>query len=56
MMRPLRGLLTFKLGAIAGFAAAAAFVKRAVPSRGDEESDDLALVAVFGGIAVKAAG
>jgi hypothetical protein len=29
---------------------AAAFVKRAVPSRGDEESDELGLVAVFDGI------
>jgi hypothetical protein len=32
---------------------AAAFVKRAVPSRGDEESDELALVAVFDGIELK---
>ena len=30
--------------------AAAAFVKHAVPSRGDEESDELGLVAVFDGI------
>jgi hypothetical protein len=53
MMRTLRALLTFKLGAIAGLAVAAAFVKRAVPSRGDEESDELALVAVFDGIELK---
>jgi hypothetical protein len=33
--------------------AAAAFVKRAVPSRGGEESDELALVAVFDGIDLK---
>jgi hypothetical protein len=32
---------------------AAAFVRRAVPSRGDEESDELALVAVFDGIDLK---
>ena len=32
---------------------AAAFVRRAVPSRGDEESDELALVAVFDGIELK---
>jgi hypothetical protein len=43
-------LLIFKLGAWVGMAAAAAFVKRSVPSRGDEESDELALVAVFDGI------
>ena len=46
----LRGLLIFKLGAFAGMMAAAAFVKRTLPSRGDEESDELALVAVFDGI------
>jgi hypothetical protein len=49
-MRPLRSLLIFKLGVWAGMMAAAAFVKRAVPSRGDEDSDELALVAVFDGI------
>ena len=49
-MSLLRGLLLVKLGAVAGMAAAAAFVKLAVPSRGDEESDELALVAVFDGI------
>jgi hypothetical protein len=43
----------FTLGAWAGMAAAAAFVKRAVPSRGDEDSDELALVAVFDGIDLK---
>jgi hypothetical protein len=49
-MRPARTLLTFKLGALVGMAAAAAFVKRAVPSRGDEDSDEVALVAVLDGI------
>ena len=49
-MSLLRRLLLVELGAIAGMAAAAAFVKLAVPSRGDEESDELALVAVFDGI------
>ena len=49
-MRPLRGLLLVKLGAWAGMMAAAAFVRRAVPSLGDEESDELSLVAVFDGI------
>jgi hypothetical protein len=52
-MRPLRPLVMFKLGAWAGMAAAAAFVKRAVPSRGDEESDELELVAIFDGIELK---
>jgi hypothetical protein len=42
--------LIFNLGAWVGMAAAAAFAKRAVPSRGDEESEELALVAVFDGI------
>jgi hypothetical protein len=46
----LRSLVTFKLGVWAGMAAAAAFMRHAVPSRGDEESDDVALVAVFDGI------
>ena len=49
-MRLLRSLLTFKLGALVGIAAAAAFVRRAVPSRGDEESNELALMAVLNGI------
>ncbi|HEU0336420.1 MAG TPA: hypothetical protein VFR43_07685 [Gaiellaceae bacterium] len=49
-MRLLRALLIFKLGAVAGMAAAAAFVKRAVPSRGDEDSNELSLAAVFDGI------
>jgi hypothetical protein len=34
-------------------AIAAAFAKRAIPSRGDEESDELQLVAVFDGIDLK---
>jgi hypothetical protein len=34
-------------------AVAAAFVKRALPSRGDEESDELFLVAVLDGIELK---
>jgi len=53
MMRPLRGALLFKLGAWAGMMAAAAFVRRTVPSQGDEESDELRLVAVFNGITLK---
>jgi hypothetical protein len=53
MRRAVRTLLIFDLGAWAGLAAAAAFVKRAFPSRGDEESDEVALVAVFDGIDLK---
>ena len=49
-MRPLRGLLLFKLGAFAGMIAAAAFVRRVVPSEGDEDSDEVRLVAVLNGI------
>jgi hypothetical protein len=49
-MRLLRTLVIFKLGVVAGMAAAAAFVKRAVPSRGDEDSNELSLVAVLDGI------
>jgi hypothetical protein len=36
-----------------GVVVAAAFAKRAIPSRGDEASDELALVAVFDGIDLK---
>ena len=49
-MRPVRGLLLYGLGAWAGMMGAAAFVRRAVPSRGDEESDEVGLVAIFNGV------
>jgi hypothetical protein len=49
-MRPLRAPGVLALGALAGVAGAAAFVRRAVPSRGDETSDDVALVAACGGV------
>jgi len=50
-MRVVRELVFFKLGLIAGAMGAAAFVKRALPPGGDEESDELSLVAgVFDGI------
>ena len=52
-MRALRSLLVFKVGVWVGMMAAAAFVKRAVPSRGDEDSDDVALVAVMDGIQLR---
>jgi hypothetical protein len=49
-MRVLRMLLAFCAGVWTGLMLAAAFVKRAVPSRGDEDSDEVALVAVLDGI------
>jgi len=52
-VRALRSALIFKLGVWAGIAAGAAFVRAAVPSRGDEDSDELSLVAVFDGIDLK---
>jgi hypothetical protein len=52
-MRVVRSLLIFKLGVWAGVAASAAFMRRALPSRGDEDSDELSLVAVFNGIDLK---
>lgn len=52
-VRLIRKLLTLLLVFSAGIAAAAALVKRVVPSRGDEESDEVALLAVFDGIELK---
>lgn len=52
-MRLIRALALLTLGAWAGGAAAAAFVKRAVPSRGDEASDEVALVAIYDAIQLK---
>lgn len=52
-MRLVRGLALTTLGFFGGFAAAAAAAKRALPSRGDEESDEVALVAIFDGIELK---
>ena len=53
MVRPIRALTLTTVGTVAGFAAAAALAKRAIPSRGGEESDELALVAIFDGIDLK---
>jgi hypothetical protein len=52
-MRRVRSLLTFKLGLWVGFCVAALFVKKAVTSRGDEGSDEVALVAIFDGIELR---
>jgi hypothetical protein len=45
-----RKLALLLVGAFAGFVAAAQVVKRAVPSRGDADSDELGLVALFDGV------
>ena len=52
-MRLLRSLLVFKLGVWLGMIGAARLMKGALPSRGDEESDELALVAVLDGVELK---
>jgi hypothetical protein len=52
-VRLLRAFGLFAAGAYTGSAAAAAFAKRAFPSRGDAESDELALVSVYGGVDLK---
>ena len=48
-MRAVGRIAIFVVGLFAGFMAAAAVVKRAVPSRGGAESDEVALMAVFDG-------
>ena len=50
MVRPIRAFALTTVGVIGGFSAAAAVAKRALPSRGGEESDELGLVAIFDGI------
>jgi hypothetical protein len=52
-MGVLRRLLLVKLGALLGMLAAAAFFKRVVRSSGDEESDELGLVAILDGIELR---
>ena len=52
-MRPVRALSLVMLGGFAGFAASAAVLRRALPSRGDAESDEVALVAIYNGIDLK---
>lgn len=52
-MRLLRTLLVFKLGFWAGTFASASVLKRAFPSRGDADSDDVRLVAILNGIELK---
>jgi hypothetical protein len=49
-MRALRSLGLVVVGFYAGLVAAAALVKRALPSHGDAESDDVRLAAILGGV------
>ncbi len=53
MMGAVRRLLWIWLGFFAGWMAAAQVVKRAIPSRGDAESDEVALMAVFDGTSLE---
>ena len=53
LVRSPRALLVYKLGIWTGVVASAVFAKRALPSRGDEESDEVELVAIFDGIELK---
>jgi hypothetical protein len=52
-MRPIRAAALTSFGALAGFMGAAALARNVFPSRGDESSDELALVAIFDGIDLK---
>jgi hypothetical protein len=52
-VRLIRALLLFKLGFWAGMFASAALLKRALPSQGDEESNEVTLVAALSGIELK---
>ena len=53
MMGAVRRLFWIWLGFFAGWMAAAQVVKRAIPSRGDAESDEVALMAVFDGTSLE---
>jgi hypothetical protein len=48
-MRAVRSIGLVTAGALSGFVSAALLAKQALPSRGDEESDEVALVAIFDG-------
>lgn len=52
-VRLLRALLLFKLGFWAGSIVSARILRRALRSRGDAESDEVALVAIFDGVNVR---
>jgi hypothetical protein len=50
MWRALRTILLLAVGAVGGFAGAAAMLRVWMPSRGDATSEELELVAIFDGI------
>ena len=52
-VRLLRAVVLFKLGFWAGMLASAAVMKRMFPSRGDADSDEVALVAILDGVVLK---
>ena len=53
LWRLLRTILLLIIGAFAGFMGAAAMLRFVLPSRGDETSDELALVGNFRGIEIR---
>ena len=52
-VRFVRALMLFELGFWGGTIASALLMKRLFPSRGDAESDEVALVAILNGVAIK---
>jgi hypothetical protein len=52
-MRPLRAVPLVFLGTYAGVMAAAAFARLAIRSRGDADSDEIALAAIYDGVELK---
>lgn len=52
-MRFLRTIFVFELGFWTGLVAGAAVLQRAMPSRGDEESDEVRLVAALNGVELR---
>ena len=52
-VRLVRAVLLFKLGFWAGMIASATVLRRMFPSRGDAESNEVALVAILNGIELK---
>ncbi len=52
-MRLFRGLVLFKLGFLAGMVGSAVLLKRVLPSHGDEDSDEVELVAIVEGVELK---
>jgi hypothetical protein len=52
-VRFVRALLFFELGFWSGTIVSALLLRRVFPSRGDEESDEIALVAILDGVALK---